>query len=238
MGRRDRPPVGVVALAIVGLQALRASLTRNHTLAVAGLTLLAAAHAQPMRGRVPVTVHRLFNRSRIDAGLALAGSGGQARDQVDLGRILGSVAATAVCGARPSHGDGVAAERTHDGDSHRPAATARLGSERLGAAARGRRRPGRVAGRVRRSVGGAVRRDRRPAGDPAAANVDRLAAHRLRMGVRARDGVDRRHGGPVREREPPPAIVGGADRRDLGHRFGAVPADGRACDRPPAVGIA
>ncbi len=98
------PLVGVVALAIVGLQALRASLTRNHTLAVAGSTLLAAAHAQPMRGRVPVTVHRRFNRSRIDAGLALAGSGGQARDQVDLGRILGSVAATADAALGPTMG--------------------------------------------------------------------------------------------------------------------------------------
>jgi hypothetical protein len=90
--------VAVFAGSILVLQGVLAPVTGGSTLAVAVSTLIAAALFQPLRARVQRAVDRRFNRSRVDAQLAIDAFGAHLRDEVDLGalqgRLVGAVDAT------------------------------------------------------------------------------------------------------------------------------------------------
>jgi hypothetical protein len=96
--------VVIFTTVVVGLQALLAPWTENNTLAVAASTLVAAALFQPLRGRVQRGVDRRFNRSRVDAGRAVAGFADHARNEVDLTRLGTALVATANDAVHPSAG--------------------------------------------------------------------------------------------------------------------------------------
>jgi hypothetical protein len=97
---------GVLGVVFVGLvvtlQAVLAPFTRESTLAVAASTLVAFGLFQPLRRRVQRTVDRRFDRARYDGQRTTDAFAERLRNEVDLGTIRTSLAATANEAVRPS----------------------------------------------------------------------------------------------------------------------------------------
>jgi hypothetical protein len=97
---------GVLGVVFVGLvvtlQAVLAPFTRESTLAVAASTLVAFGLFQPLRRRVQRTVDRRFDRARYDGQRTTDAFAERLRNEVDLGTIRASFAATANEAVRPS----------------------------------------------------------------------------------------------------------------------------------------
>jgi hypothetical protein len=91
----------VVAVCVVGLQAVLADVTEGGTVAVAASTLAAFALFQPLRRRVQTSVDRRFDRARYDAAKTAAVFAEQVRDEVDLERLLDAFVASAGEAVRP-----------------------------------------------------------------------------------------------------------------------------------------
>jgi hypothetical protein len=95
--------LGVVFVClVVTLQAVLAPFTRESTLAVAASTLVAFGLFQPLRRRVQRTVDRRFDRARYDGQRTTDAFAERLRNEVDLGTIRTSLAATANEAVRPS----------------------------------------------------------------------------------------------------------------------------------------
>ncbi len=93
--------VGAFSLLVLGSSAVLEPLTGGNTLAVAGPTLVVAAHFTPLRSRVQRAVDRRFDRARYD-GERLVGAFGDLRDEVDLEVIRADVLATVDQAVRPA----------------------------------------------------------------------------------------------------------------------------------------
>jgi hypothetical protein len=80
---------------VLAVQMLLSSVASEDTLVVAGSTLVAAAVFQPLRKRVQHRVDQRFNRSRVDAQLAIDRFASTLRDEGDQGsvrdRLLGAL---------------------------------------------------------------------------------------------------------------------------------------------------
>ena len=75
-------------------------------LAVGVLTvaiLATAALFSPVRGRVPHTVDRRFNRARYDADQTVAGFAARRQDPVDLGAVQSGLLSTVDRALAPAH---------------------------------------------------------------------------------------------------------------------------------------
>ncbi len=79
---------------ILVLQELLAPLTPNNSLAVAVSTLLVAALFSPARRRVQAAVDRRFYRQRYRARREIDRFGASLRDEVEIDRVRGLLAAT------------------------------------------------------------------------------------------------------------------------------------------------
>jgi two-component system, NarL family, sensor kinase len=89
---------------VVALQGiLRALAGQTSDVAVVGSTLLIAVLFQPLRRRIQGAVDRRFYRRRYDAAKVLAAFGAAARDEVDLGRLTGTLLAAVEETMRPAH---------------------------------------------------------------------------------------------------------------------------------------
>jgi hypothetical protein len=93
---------GLFAIAIVALQGVLSPVTGSSTLVVAASTLLVAALFQPLRAAVQRGVDRRFNRSRVDAQLAIDAFGRQVRGDADLGDLRLRLLATATTTVEPA----------------------------------------------------------------------------------------------------------------------------------------
>jgi hypothetical protein len=95
--------VAVFAGIVIGLQGILAQVSGagTNTLAVAGSTLVAAAIFQPLRRRVQRTADRRFNRARYDAQRTVDGFAERLRNEVDLGTLRSTLAATVDDAVRP-----------------------------------------------------------------------------------------------------------------------------------------
>ena len=79
---------GLLLLTYLGLLLVATAVLGHHsTLAVAGATLIAAALARPVLGRVQDIVDRRFNRARYDAMHTIEDFGTRLRNQVDPGHV-------------------------------------------------------------------------------------------------------------------------------------------------------
>ena len=94
--------VAVFAGAVVLLQAVLAPFTNENTLAVAASTLIAFALFQPLRRRVQRAVDRRFDRARYDGQRIVDAFATRVRNDVDLGSLRSSLAATADQAVRPA----------------------------------------------------------------------------------------------------------------------------------------
>jgi hypothetical protein len=84
----------VYAGSVVGLQGLLSQVAAASTVAVAASTLVVAALFQPLRRRIQYAVDRRFNRRRYDAAGEVEGFAAQVRDEVEVDRLAGVLAAT------------------------------------------------------------------------------------------------------------------------------------------------
>lgn len=92
----------VYAAAVVVLRAVSAPVAGGSDLAVAGSTLLAAAVARPLHGRVRRSVDRRFDRSHYDAEVLIAGFAERSRRQVGGDEIVTDLRTTAALAVQPS----------------------------------------------------------------------------------------------------------------------------------------
>jgi hypothetical protein len=93
--------LALVAILVVGLQALLAGFTQGETLAVAASTLVAFALFAPLRRRVQRMVDRRFDRARYDGERTAAAFSDRLRGDLDLGTVSGDLATTAAIVLRP-----------------------------------------------------------------------------------------------------------------------------------------
>jgi hypothetical protein len=93
--------VGVLAVAVVGLQGLLDPVTNGDTLAVAGSTLIAAAMFQPLRRRIQRAVDRRFDRARVAADGVVTSFGVLVRNEVDLPLLRGALVSAVDGAVRP-----------------------------------------------------------------------------------------------------------------------------------------
>ena len=94
--------VAVFAAGVVLLQAILAPFTQENTIAVAASTLIASALFQPLRRGVQRAVDRRFDRARYDGQRTADAFATLVRDDVDLGSLRASLAATAAQAVRPT----------------------------------------------------------------------------------------------------------------------------------------
>src|SRR4029079_18314663 len=94
--------IAVLAVTVIGLQAVLARITQGQTLAVAASPLIAFALFQPVRRGVQRLVDRRFDRARYDGDRTAAAVAERFRDQVDLAGLEADIAAVVEAALRPT----------------------------------------------------------------------------------------------------------------------------------------